>query len=278
MSYRNRAMYKYANNQPNLYAATDLSKFKPELDPKYRDFRYTPYATIGAGGIAALIAYLRSKRRGDSLGNRIGQALKWGAGVGALGYLGGQGLDHLYWRPKNLINTVKNHPASKETVPTLAQRVGWVTTPRWYDLFSPRFTPTLGLDPNKSDDVIFQNNWVRANRELDNLRVPDIARQYNVDYIPSLGLTPSISFGYGSDADAARQWLVDMKTGFADAYSKYQASLGGDTSGNADGNVTRPTERWVVRPAKMYDQEGRFLMEDPILRHFNEGDDYFSVQ
>lgn len=271
MSYRNRAMYKYANNQkPDLLAATDLSKFKPELDPKYRDFRYTPYATIGAGGIAALIAYLRAKRRGDSLGNRIGQAFKWGTGVGALGYLGGQGLDHLYWRPKNLINTVKNHPASKEPVSTLAQRVGWITTPRWYDLFSPKFTPTLGLDPNKPDDVIFQNNWVMANRELDNLRVPDIARQYNVDVIPRLGRSPSVSLEYGSDADVARQWLVDMKTGFADAHSKYMASLGDDTAGNADGNVTRPTERWVVQPAKQYDQAGKFLREDPILQYSNE--------
>lgn len=154
------------------------------LDPKFKDFRYTPWTTFGTGGIAALIAYLRAKRRGDSLGKRVGSALKWGAGVGALGYLGGQAIDHLYWRPKNFADVIQKYNKSgirsEDDLRTAFNTLGWIATPRWYDL--------IRVSPFKASDFI-----PMAQGALNNGAAPPMPVSPDGGAMPDLSGTPDFS-------------------------------------------------------------------------------------
>lgn len=209
--------------------ASALAPYAPTLDPKYKDFRYTPFTSLGTGALFALVANIRSRRRKESFLKRLGNTLNWGIAGTTLGYLGGQGLD-LWSRRRGLNKLVKDFKPGKdetneEAVNELANRYGWIWAPRWWDLRLPEGRDAHIVAPDTSKGGRF--NWSStelsgaerdrhvheiAQRGVDDLRyenfLKDIKKRYGEDIDKGLDKLPAYedynNFGPGANHYKAR--------------------------------------------------------------------------
>lgn len=213
-----------------------ITKGEPTLDPKYKDFRYTPIATLGTGALFALVANIRARRAKKSFLKRLGATLNWGAAGLSLGYLGGQWADYVSRKRniKKLINTFKpgKEESDSDAVNRLAQRYGWIIKPRWYDIRGinlDRVKAKLGIKPKVNADFNWTDkelskaerarHWEEvAKRGIDDLRFDDWAKKLSAreGYDVTEGMDNIDAFraieeyGPGSRAHIADQILTDI--------------------------------------------------------------------